>query len=28
MADADLAGGTYNRYLPLFVVRARLLPIP
>jgi hypothetical protein len=28
MADADLAGGTYNRYLPLFVERAKLLPIP
>jgi Bifunctional DNA primase/polymerase, N-terminal/Protein of unknown function (DUF3987) len=28
MADADLAGGTYNRYLPLFVERSRLLAVP
>jgi hypothetical protein len=28
MADAELAGGTYNRYLPLFVERSRLIPIP
>ncbi len=28
IAEADLAGGTYNRYLPLFVERTRLLPIP
>ena len=28
IAEADLAGGTYNRYLPLYVERTRLLPIP
>lgn len=28
LADADLSGGTYNRYLPVFVERTRLLPIP
>jgi hypothetical protein len=28
MAEADLAGGTYNRYLPVYVERSRLLPIP
>jgi hypothetical protein len=28
LAESDLAGGTYNRYLPLYVERTRLLPIP
>jgi hypothetical protein len=28
LAETDLSGGTYNRYLPLFVERTRLLPIP
>lgn len=28
LAESDLAGGTYNRYLPLFVERTRLLAIP
>ncbi len=28
LAEADMSGGTYNRYLPLFVERSRLLPIP
>ena len=28
LAEADMTGGTYNRYLPLFVERSRLLPIP
>lgn len=28
LAESDLAGGTYNRYLPVFVERTRLLPIP
>jgi hypothetical protein len=28
LAEADLAGGTYNRYLPLFVERTKLLAIP
>ena len=28
LAEADLAAGTYNRYLPLYVERTRLLPIP
>jgi hypothetical protein len=28
LAEADLAGGTYNRYLPLFVERSKLLAIP
>jgi hypothetical protein len=28
LAEADLSGGTYNRYLPLFVERSRRLPIP
>jgi Protein of unknown function (DUF3987) len=28
LADADMTGGTYNRYLPLFVERSRRLPIP
>jgi hypothetical protein len=28
LAAADLAAGTYNRYLPLFVERSRRLPIP
>ena len=28
MAEADMTGGTYNRYLPLFVERTRLLAIP
>ena len=28
LAAADLAGGTYNRYLPLYVERSKRLPIP
>lgn len=28
LAEADMTGGTYNRYLPLFVERSRRLPIP
>jgi hypothetical protein len=28
MAEADMAGGTYNRYLPLYVERSKLLPVP
>jgi hypothetical protein len=28
LAAADLAAGTYNRYLPLYVERSRRLPIP
>jgi hypothetical protein len=28
LADADLAGGTFNRFLPLWVERARRIPIP
>ena len=28
LAESDLAGGTYNRYLPLYVERTRLLPHP
>jgi hypothetical protein len=28
LAEADLTGGTYNRYLPFFVERGKLLPIP
>jgi hypothetical protein len=28
LADADMTGGTYNRYLPVFVERTKLLPIP
>ena len=28
LAESDLAGGTYNRYLPLYVERTRLLAIP
>ena len=28
MADTDLAGGTYNRYLPVYVERSKLLAIP
>ena len=28
LADSDMTGGTYNRYLPVFVERTRLLPIP
>jgi hypothetical protein len=27
-AEADMAGGTYNRYLPLYVERSKLLPVP
>ena len=28
LADADLAGGTYNRYLPIYVERGKLLAVP
>jgi len=28
LAETDLTGGTYNRYLPLFVERSRLLAVP
>jgi hypothetical protein len=28
LAESDMTGGTYNRYLPLFVERSRMLPIP
>ncbi len=28
LAETDMAGGTYNRYLPLFVERSHLLAIP
>lgn len=28
LAAADLAGGTFNRYLPLYVERSKRLPIP
>jgi hypothetical protein len=28
LAEADMTGGTYNRYLPLFVERSRRIPIP
>jgi hypothetical protein len=28
LAEADMSGGTYNRYLPVYVDRSRLLPIP
>ena len=28
LAEADMTGGTYNRYLPLFVERSQRLPIP
>jgi Protein of unknown function (DUF3987) len=28
LAEADMCGGTYNRYLPFYVERTRLLPIP
>lgn len=28
LAEADMTGGTYNRYLPLFVERSKRLPIP
>ena len=28
LAETDMAGGTYNRYLPVYVERAKLLPIP
>jgi hypothetical protein len=28
LADTDLAGGTYNRYLPVYVERGRLLAVP
>jgi hypothetical protein len=28
LAAADMAGGTYNRYLPLYVERSKRLPIP
>ena len=28
LADTDLAGGTYNRYLPVYVERGKLLAIP
>lgn len=28
LAEADMAGGTFNRFLPLWVERARRLPIP
>lgn len=27
-AEADMSGGTYNRFLPVFVDRARRLPLP
>jgi hypothetical protein len=28
LADAELAGGTYNRYLPVYVERGKLLAVP
>ncbi len=28
LAEADMSGGTYNRYLPVYVERSHLLPIP
>ena len=28
LAESDMAGGTYNRFLPLFVDRSKRLPIP
>jgi hypothetical protein len=28
LAETDMAGGTYNRYLPVYVERAKLLPVP
>ena len=28
LAEADMTGGTYHRYLPVFVERSRRLPIP
>ena len=28
LSEADMTGGTYNRYLPLFVERSQRLPIP
>lgn len=28
LAEADMTGGTYNRYLPLYVERSQRLPIP
>lgn len=28
LADAELAGGTYNRYLPFYVERGKLLAVP
>ena len=28
LADAEMAGGTYNRYLPLYVERGKLLAVP
>ena len=28
LAETDMAGGTYNRYLPVYVERSRLLPVP
>jgi hypothetical protein len=28
MAESDMAGGTYNRYLPVYVERSKLLPVP
>ena len=28
LADTDLAGGTYNRYLPVYVERGKLLAVP
>jgi hypothetical protein len=28
MAETDMAGGTYNRYLPVYVERSKLLPVP
>ena len=28
LADAEMAGGTYNRYLPFYVERGKLLAVP
>lgn len=28
LVEADLAGGTYNRFLPVYVSRSKLLPLP
>lgn len=28
MAESDLAGGTYNRFLPVYAERSRRLPRP